>query len=238
MSHHQQHHHEQPQPQPQPSRRHILQKTASLIAAVSSLVSLTTTTLSSPSIANAAYIDPKVDPPKITKKVFLDVEFDDNKNNNKETTTGGTIVIGLYGDVMPKAADNFAALCASNRYAGTTFYRVVSDFSIQGGAVGDASGKTGRSSLEPDGQGLEPDNYNIKHTQEGLVSMVRAMDGTVDSRFFINVNDNGGWGDDRYAVIGIVLEGFDLVKTIEQVPVQPPKNNPKVPVNIVKSGVL
>ncbi|KAL3906146.1 MAG: hypothetical protein SGARI_004133, partial [Bacillariaceae sp.] len=177
--------------------------------------------------ANAAYIDPNIDPPKITKKVFLDVEFDDVKGNKEM----GTIVIGLYGDVMPKAAENFASLCSNNNqytYSGTTFYRVISDFSIQAGAVGDTSGKTGKSSLEG-GKGFEPDNYNIKHTKQGLVSMAKAMDGTVDSRFFINVKDDAGWGDDRYAVVGIVLEGIDLVKSIERVPVQPPRNNPKVP---------
>ena len=138
---------------------------------------------------------------------------------------------------MPKTVDNFVTLCSSNSYGGTTFYRVVSDFSIQGGAVGDPTGKTGKSSLE-NGQSFEPDNYNIKHTKAGLLSMVRSPSGNVDSRFFINTKDNGGWGDDRYAAFGIVEEGMDLVKKIEMVPVSPPKNSPKNDVRIVASGVL
>lgn len=180
----------------------------------------------------AAYIDPKVDPPNITKRVYLDVAFD---FQGEQTT--GRIVIGLYGDAMPRTVENFATLCASNAYAGTTFYRVLSDFSIQGGAIGDPSGKTGKSSLE-NGRSFDPDNYNIKHTKEGLVSMVKGVEG-VDSRFFINCADDAGWGDDRYAAFGIVEKGFDdIVKKIEKVPVSPPKNGPKTPVTIVASGVV
>jgi cyclophilin family peptidyl-prolyl cis-trans isomerase len=212
----------------QHSRRDVLWNTGGLLA-TSSLIN-TLPLLLLPSIASASYIDP--DEAKITKQVFLDIEFEDKKG----VTTTGTLVIGLYGDIMPKAVDNFVSLCSKNEYAGTTFYRVVSDFSIQGGAIGDPSGRTGRSSFGD--QGFEPDNYNIKHNKKGLVSMVKATDGTADSRFFINCNDNAGWADDRYAAIGIVLEGMDLVQKIEQVPVQPPKNNPKTPVKIVKSGVV
>jgi cyclophilin family peptidyl-prolyl cis-trans isomerase len=180
----------------------------------------------------ASYIDPNVDPPSITKRVYLDVAFD-----FQGEPTAGRIEIGLYGYAMPRTVENFATLCASNAYAGTTFYRILSDFSIQGGAIGDPSGKTGKSSLE-NGMSFEPDNYSIKHTKKGLVSMVKGVQG-VDSRFFINCVDDGGWGDDRYAVFGIVEKGFDdIVKKIEKVPVSPPKNGPKTPVTIVASGVV
>ncbi|KAG7351098.1 peptidyl-prolyl cis-trans isomerase [Nitzschia inconspicua] len=195
------------------------------------VVSLSLLQPTSPALA--AYIDPATDPPTITKRVYLDVSFD----NAKGEATSGRIVVGLFGDAMPKTVDNFVTLCASNAYAGTSFYRVISDFSIQGGAIGDATGRTGKSSLE-NGKGFEPDNYNIKHTKTGLISMVKGLDGVVDSRFFINCSDNGGWGDDRYAAFGIVEKGLDLVKQIELVPVQPPKNAPKSPVKIVASGVV
>jgi cyclophilin family peptidyl-prolyl cis-trans isomerase len=138
---------------------------------------------------------------------------------------------------MPKTVDNFVSLSSSKAYGGTTFCRVVSDFSLQGGAIGDPTGKSGKSLLE-NGQPFEPANYNIKHTKAGLVSMVRSPSGGVDSRFFINTNDNGGWGDDRYAAFGIVKEGMDLVKKIEMVPMSPPKTSPKNDVRIVASGIL
>jgi peptidyl-prolyl cis-trans isomerase B (cyclophilin B) len=232
----------------------LLLRTTTVAATV---VSATTLTNPSPSIAS--YIDPTMDPLKITQKVYLDVSMESGTSTTTPTTpTTGRIVIGLYGDVMPKTVRNFVQLCESNAYAGTTFYRVVSNFTIQGGNIHDRSGKTGQSSFYDTTTNtntiFEPDNYNIKHTKAGLVSMVRATpSGGADSRFFINVNDNGGWADDRYAAFGIVLDddgsrngstsnggagGMDLVKKIEQVQVQPPKNAPKIDVKIVASGVL
>ncbi len=196
-----------------------------------SMAAATTAVLFRPEQSFASYIDPATDPPKVTKRVYLDVEFgpkDDEK---------GRLVIGLYGDLMPKTVANFESLCASNSYAGTSFYRVISDLNIQGGAVGDSTGKTGLSSFEG-GKPFEPDNYNLKHTQTGLVSMVRGIGGSVDSRFFVNTKDEAGWADDRYAAFGLVEEGMDLVSKIEKVPVSPPKNAPKSEVKIVASGVL
>mmetsp|Transcript_20892 Transcript_20892/g.43027 ORF Transcript_20892/g.43027 Transcript_20892/m.43027 type:complete len:254 (-) Transcript_20892:55-816(-) len=196
-----------------------------------SLAAVTTAVLFRPGASFASYIDPVTDPPKITKRVYLDVEFG-SKDDEK-----GRLVIGLFGDLMPKTVSNFESLCASNAYAGTSFYRVISDQNIQGGAVGDSTGKTGLSSFEG-GKPFEPDNFNLKHTQAGLVSMVRGIGGSVDSRFFVNTKDEAGWADDRYAAFGIVQEGMDLVSKIEQVPVAPPKNAPKSEVKIVASGVL
>lgn len=184
-----------------------------------------------PAASFASYIDPVTDPPKITKRIYLDVEFGSNDDEK------GRLVIGLFGDLMPKTVQNFEQLCASNAYGGTNFYRVISGFSIQGGAVGDKTGKTGQSSFEG-GKPFEPDNFNLKHTKTGLVSMVRGLSGSVDSRFFVTIQADAGWADDRYAAFGIVEEGMDLVKSIEKVPVNPPKNYPNKEVKILASGVL
>eukprot|EP00535_Pseudo-nitzschia_heimii_P004678 CAMPEP_0197181648 /NCGR_PEP_ID=MMETSP1423-20130617/5873_1 /TAXON_ID=476441 /ORGANISM="Pseudo-nitzschia heimii, Strain UNC1101" /LENGTH=253 /DNA_ID=CAMNT_0042631939 /DNA_START=82 /DNA_END=840 /DNA_ORIENTATION=+ len=192
---------------------------------------ITTTILFPPTVSFASYIDPATDLPKITKRVYMDVEFG---SRNEER---GRLVIGLFGDLMPRTVENFETLCSSNAYAGTTFYRVISDLSIQGGAVADSTGKTGRSSFAG-GKPFEPDNYNVKHTKAGLVNMVRGIGGSVDSRFFINTKDEAGWADDRYAAFGIIEEGMNLVNAIEKVPVSPPKNAPKKEVKIVASGVL
>jgi cyclophilin family peptidyl-prolyl cis-trans isomerase len=193
---------------------------------------------SQPEPAVAAYIDPAISPPTITDKVYLDVEFVSNDSIKKKS---GRIVLGLYGQTMPKTVQNFVTLCSTNAYAGTTFYRIISEYSIQGGAIGDVtrSGKSGQSSLE-NGSTFEPDNFNIKHSTKGLVSMVKAQQSGsgVDSRFFIQLQDDAGWADDRYAAFGIVMDGMEMVDAIKTVAVQPPKNNPKQDVIIVASGVL
>jgi peptidyl-prolyl cis-trans isomerase B (cyclophilin B) len=188
----------------------------------------TTSIIFKPELSLASYIDPITDSPKITKRVYLDVEFGKNEK--------GRLVIGLYGDIMPKTTENFEKLCTSNSYAGTNFYRVISDTTIQGGAIGDPSGKTGKSSFD-DGKSFEPDNFNIKHSKSGILSMVKGIGG-VDSRFFINTQEDAGWADDRYAAFGIVEEGMYLVKQIEKVPVSPPKNSPVNEVKILASGLV
>lgn len=190
-------------------------------------------------------IDPSINLPKITSKVYLDIKLPTYKEHRR-------LIIGLFGEVMPKATQNFQTLCSNTNdisYAGTTFYRVISDTSIQGGAIGKDvnSGKSGTSSFE-DGQPFEPDNYNILHLKKGLVSGVRNPNGTMDSRFFIQTEEDAGWADGRYAAFGIVLEeddgdkkagsGMELVKKISRVDVKTPQNSPKDPILIVGCGLL
>ncbi|KAL3797166.1 hypothetical protein ACHAWO_013492 [Cyclotella atomus] len=191
-------------------------------------------------------IDPSTNLPKITSKVYLDIKLPTIKEPKRLT-------IGLFGDDMPKASSNFQALCTNTEgpsYIGTNFYRVISDTSIQAGAIGKDvnSGKSGTSSFE-NGTPFEPDNYNILHTKKGLVSGVRNKDGSMDSRFFVQTENDAGWADGRYAAFGIVLEdeqqggsknggGMELVKKISRVDVKTPQNSPKEPIEIIGCGLL
>ena len=197
----------------------------------SAVVTAATASFAQPKPAVAAYLDPNTAPLAVTKRAYLDVQIGD--------AAPGRIVIGLYGEVLPKTVDNFVKLAESSAYADTLFYRVISGRSIQGGAIGDpVRGRSGKSAFEG-GEPFVPDSFNIQHTKAGLVSAVRTADGKADSRFFIQIgDDDGGWADDRYAAFGIVEDGMDLVAKIEKLEVQPPQNGPKVPVKIVKSGVL
>lgn len=76
------------------------------------------------------------------------------------------------------------------------------------------------------------------------MSAVRAnANGDVDSRFFVQTEDDAGWADGRYAAFGIVLDdgddkGMDLVRRISRVEVKTPQNSPKEPITIVGCGVL
>mmetsp|Transcript_10077 Transcript_10077/g.20809 ORF Transcript_10077/g.20809 Transcript_10077/m.20809 type:complete len:283 (-) Transcript_10077:71-919(-) len=205
------------------TRRSAMQQS---VAATLGVVSTFGTSALSP--AQAAYIDPSTDMPRITDRVYLEVQIGDEPSL-------GRLEIGLFGDLMPRAVANFKDLCATNAYAGTTFYRVLSDYNIQGGAVGDVSGKTSTTPV------WEPDNYNLRHNVAGLVSYARATPtGGADSRFFINIKDDAGWADSRYAAFGIVT-GTGLktvVQQVEKVKVQTPKNRPLIDVKITASGVL
>jgi cyclophilin family peptidyl-prolyl cis-trans isomerase len=61
--------------------------------------------------------------------------------------------------------------------------------------------------------------------------------GKQDSRFFITLKSDASWGDDRYSAFGRITKGMDVIRSLIFVPVEPPSNYPKTPVNIVDSGV-
>jgi len=66
----------------------------------------------------------------VTEKVFFDIAVD---NVDK-----GRIVIGVFGQTVPKTATNFATLAAGTNgygYQGSVFHRVIKDFMIQGKTV-------------------------------------------------------------------------------------------------------
>ncbi|MDF1797834.1 MAG: peptidylprolyl isomerase [Planctomycetota bacterium] len=156
----------------------------------------------------------------------------------KLETSSGDLVVALYADRAPLHVGNFLKLVSSGFYDGTKFHRVVPGFMVQGGdpntKIGDAStwGQGG-----PDYK-VQPEISDLFHFK-GVLAAAK-MPGETDSsgsQFYVTTG-NAHHLDGQHTVFGVLEEGADVLRIIENSPVVPGTERPEEPTTLVKATVL
>ncbi|KAL7889084.1 hypothetical protein AOLI_G00040580 [Acnodon oligacanthus] len=147
----------------------------------------------------------------------------------------GKITMELFSNIVPKTAENFRALCTGEKgfgYRNSVFHRVISDFMCQGGDITNMDGTGGKSIY---GFKFEDENFDVRHTGPGLLSMANRGRNTNNSQFFITLK-KADHLDFKHVAFGVVKEGIDVVKQVGKLGSKSGK--PSKTIKIVDCGQL
>lgn len=154
----------------------------------------------------------------------------------------GRIRMELFADICPRTAENFRQLCTGEHrrgslpvgYKGCVFHRIIKGFMCQGGDFEKGNG-TGKYCIY--GSSFPDENFAIRHTGPGLLSMANSGPNSNGCQFFITCAKTD-WLDGKHVVFGKVLDEASMLvaRKMENVPCGGDK--PMLPIVIDQCGEL
>ena len=156
------------------------------------------------------------------------------------------IEMTLYKNVVPKTVDNFLCLCTGEKgttstptgevaltYKNSGFHRLIKGFMLQGGDFTNGNGTGGVSIY---GEKFADENFKVKHTHRGQLSMANAGPGTNGSQFFVTFGATPHL-DGKHVVFGRVSKGLGFLDELEQLECGA-NDKPLCDVTIVDCGLV
>uniref|UniRef100_A0A9J8B0Y7 E3 SUMO-protein ligase RanBP2 n=1 Tax=Cyprinus carpio carpio TaxID=630221 RepID=A0A9J8B0Y7_CYPCA len=147
----------------------------------------------------------------------------------------GRIVMELFAHIVPKTAENFRALCTKEKgfgYHQSVFHRIIPGFMCQGGDITNHDGTGGNSIY---GNKFEDENFEVRHTGSGLLSMANHGRDTNNSQFFITLK-KAEHMDFKHVAFGFIKEGMNVVRRIGELGTKDGK--PTKTITISKCGQI
>lgn len=159
----------------------------------------------------------------------------------KIATNQGDMIVELYEDKVPNTVANIISLAESGYYQDMAFHRILKGFMAQGGCP----------NTKPDGDGMpgtggpgytiaEEFHPQLRHNDRGVLSMAKtSMPNSTGSQFFILFKD-ADFLDDGYSVFGKVVEGLEVIDTLEAAGQErdglPPKEEIRFSIEVVSKN--
>jgi peptidyl-prolyl cis-trans isomerase A (cyclophilin A) len=151
-------------------------------------------------------------------------------------TTMGDMTLELYPAKAPITVKNILSYVEAKHYDGLIFHRVIPGFMIQCG------GYTPEMAERATNAPIKNESGNGLKNARGSAAMARTQElDSATAQFYINLVDNFGLDDMKYAVFGQVVAGMDVVDAIAKVRTGSKRGHgdvPTEPITILSATVV